>query len=138
LVVDDDPGIRETLSQILHEEGYTVYEAADGAEAIQQISTTNEPLVVLLDMWMPSMNGEATLLAALEQATIWSRLSFIVMTANPQRMPRQMREILDLHSIPLLVKPFDIDYLVDLVNRRAERFGDVALVERGRRSGSLS
>jgi hypothetical protein len=49
-----------------------------------------------------------------------------------------MREILDLHSIPLLVKPFDIDYLVDLVNRRAERFGDVALVERGRRSGSLS
>jgi DNA-binding NtrC family response regulator len=78
-------------------------------------------MVVLLDMWMPRMNGEATLMATLAQGRKWSRLSFIVMTANPQRMTAHARDLIERYDIPLLVKPFDIDLFSDLVSRRARR-----------------
>jgi CheY-like chemotaxis protein len=137
LIVDDDQGIRETMSLILREEGYDLYEAADGAEALEKMLGIADSLVVLLDMWMPVMDGETTLLAALAHDTVWSRTCFIVVTANPQMISPPVRELIALHHIPLLVKPFDIDELVEMVHDRAQRFGDVPVVQRARRSGSL-
>lgn len=137
LIVDDDPGIRETLSLIMREEGYDPYEAADGVEALEYMRAIADPLVVFLDMWMPVMDGETALLTAFAHDALWSRTSFIVMTANPQIISPRIRAILDRHKIPLLVKPFDIDPVVDMVHERAQQFGDVPVVQRARRSGSL-
>jgi CheY-like chemotaxis protein len=134
LVVDDDPEIRETLSLILRDEGYDLSQAADGAEAIERMQATTEPMLVLLDMWMPIMNGEMTLLATLAQDALWSRICFIVMTANPQLMSPRVREILDLYTIPLLVKPFDLDPFVEVVLKRVQQFTGVPAGQRARRS----
>lgn len=125
------------MCQILGEDGYEPYEAADGAEALDKMRDMADSLIVLLDMWMPVMDGETALLAAVAQDALWSRASFIVMTANPQIISSRVREIIALHQIPLLVKPFDIDALVEMVHHCARRFGGVPVVQRARRSGSL-
>ena len=59
LIVDDDFGICQTLSDILKAEGYQVDIANDGLQAIAKIKK-NEFDVVLLDIIMPGMNGVET------------------------------------------------------------------------------
>jgi CheY-like chemotaxis protein len=57
LVVDDDPDIRETLAELLQEEGYAVASAAHGAEALSALRTDPRPGLILLDLMMPIMDG---------------------------------------------------------------------------------
>src|SRR5579862_4027549 len=56
LVVDDDRSIRQTLCEILQDEGYTVSTARNGAEALE-ILKHRRPRLILLDLNMPVMNG---------------------------------------------------------------------------------
>ena len=56
LVVDDDPLIRTSISEILDLEGYPVATAANGAEALESVEQSM-PSLVLLDMRMPVMDG---------------------------------------------------------------------------------
>jgi CheY-like chemotaxis protein len=58
LVVDDDPSIRETLAEILHDEGYTVMTAVNGQDALTRLrASAAQPCVILLDLMMPVMSG---------------------------------------------------------------------------------
>lgn len=56
LVIDDDLAVLDTVSEILTFEGYTVAQAANGAEGLQRLDQM-QPLVVLLDMRMPVLDG---------------------------------------------------------------------------------
>ena len=56
LVVDDEDVIRETVWEILTEEGYRVIAALDGSEVMSLVAK-EEPDVILLDVWMPEMDG---------------------------------------------------------------------------------
>lgn len=56
LVVDDDPHIRELVRHFLQQEGFTVHEAADGAEALRKLESVKADLVIL-DIMMPNMDG---------------------------------------------------------------------------------
>lgn len=56
LVVDDEPDIRELIKDILEDENYEVRIAADGQEA-QQIFNEQQPDLILLDIWMPDIDG---------------------------------------------------------------------------------
>ncbi|WP_276132787.1 sigma-54-dependent transcriptional regulator [Polluticoccus soli] len=56
LIVDDEKAIRKTLSEILSFEGFTVEEAADGAEAVKKITDNNYDCI-LCDIKMPKMDG---------------------------------------------------------------------------------
>ena len=56
LVVDDERDIRDTIAELLAEEGYAVEEAGDGAEALAKARDCH-PVMVLLDLMMPGMNG---------------------------------------------------------------------------------
>ncbi len=60
MIVDDEEGIRETLSGILEDEGYESITAYSGEEAIKKAKEVT-PDVVLLDVWLPGMDGIATL-----------------------------------------------------------------------------
>jgi UDP-3-O-acyl N-acetylglucosamine deacetylase len=60
LVVDDEASIRSSLSGILKDEGLSVIEAADGESAISMLIERN-PALVLLDIWMPGIDGLETL-----------------------------------------------------------------------------
>ena len=56
LVVDDEVGIRELLSEILFDEGYQVHLAENAAQA-RAYRNEREPDMVLLDIWMPDTDG---------------------------------------------------------------------------------
>ncbi len=60
LVVDDEKDIRISLTGILEDEGYQVVAAASGVEALEKLRE-DLPDLVLLDIWMPGMDGLATL-----------------------------------------------------------------------------
>ncbi len=56
LVIDDEPGIRTVLTDILEDEGYTVLTAGDGFEGLGILKEQNVDLVIL-DIWLPNMGG---------------------------------------------------------------------------------
>jgi two-component system, NtrC family, nitrogen regulation response regulator NtrX len=60
LVVDDEEGIRDSLSGIFEDEGYDVIAAGSGEEAIKVLKEHN-PDLVLLDIWLPGIDGIQTL-----------------------------------------------------------------------------
>jgi DNA-binding NtrC family response regulator len=60
LVVDDEPDIRELVGEILSDEGYSVIPAKDG-ESARSAYATEKPDLVLLDIWMPDIDGIALL-----------------------------------------------------------------------------
>jgi CheY-like chemotaxis protein len=56
LVVDDDKDIRETLQELLEDEGYEVFTARNGGEALERVRA-GRPGLVILDLFMPGMDG---------------------------------------------------------------------------------
>lgn len=60
LIVDDEEGIRETLSGIFEDEGYSVLSADSGEEALKLLKEQS-PDLVLLDVWLPGIDGLQTL-----------------------------------------------------------------------------
>jgi UDP-3-O-[3-hydroxymyristoyl] N-acetylglucosamine deacetylase len=60
LVVDDEASIRKSLEGVLGDEGYDCALACDGADALEKIRSVR-PSLVLLDIWMPGMDGIETL-----------------------------------------------------------------------------
>ena len=56
LVVDDEDGVRESVREVLSDEGYRVLDTADGTQVLRIIKE-QRPELVLLDIWMPQMDG---------------------------------------------------------------------------------
>ena len=56
LVIDDEADIRQTLRQVLTDEGYVVDVAADAAAA-RTVRATTTPDIIFLDIWMPDVDG---------------------------------------------------------------------------------
>jgi UDP-3-O-acyl N-acetylglucosamine deacetylase len=66
LVVDDEEGIRDSVSEILRDEGYRVVAASDGMEVLDLVRK-ERPRLVLLDIWMPRVDGIGLLKEIKEQ-----------------------------------------------------------------------
>jgi CheY-like chemotaxis protein len=59
LIVDDDDDIRESVIEILEDEGHPAFGAVNGADALFKLRTSDElPAVILLDIMMPGMDGK--------------------------------------------------------------------------------
>lgn len=122
LVVDDDDGIRATLVDLLLDEGYTVHEAPDGRPALERLRQSAEPMVVLLDVQMPGLDGIAMLETVAAYKDLASRHAYIVMTAYGSRtLPLKMANGLITLQAPILAKPFDIDAVVAAVRAAEHR-----------------
>jgi CheY-like chemotaxis protein len=113
LVVDDDRSIRETLRVVLQEEGYTVSEAEDGQVALRILQASKEPMVVLLDLRMPVLDGERVLAFVAEDQRLSTLHAFLLITANP--ITEKLRRLLLQLQVPVIPKPFDLDKLIDIV-----------------------
>lgn len=57
VLIDDDDDIRDAVRDVLLAEGYEVHTATNGKEGLELLRRINPPLLVLLDMSMPVMNG---------------------------------------------------------------------------------
>ena len=111
LIVDDQPGIRRLLMEVLTEEGYTVYTAANGYEGIQKAKDL-KPNLILMDMKMPGMDGIETLqeLKHLNQAD-----KVIKMTAYGELGLVQVAQ--ELGAYAYVTKPFDIIDLCTMISQ---------------------
>ena len=56
LVVDDEDDVRDSVREVLSDEGYRVVDTADGTRVLDMIRT-ERPELVLLDIWMPQVDG---------------------------------------------------------------------------------
>jgi CheY-like chemotaxis protein len=120
LIVEDDDVIRATMRMVLEDEGYAVYEAHDGQPALTYLRTSPQPLVVLLDLNMPGLDGEGVLRAVARDASLTDRHAFVLVTAKHGRtLPLTFINLLSELHVPILAKPFDLDELLAAV-RQAE------------------
>jgi two-component system, NtrC family, nitrogen regulation response regulator NtrX len=112
LVVDDEVGIRELLSEILRDEGYRVRLAADAIEARDQ-RQENRPDLVLLDIWMPGTDG-ITLLKEWGSAGM---LTMPVVMMSGHGTVETAAEATRLGAFDFLQKPIALPKLLDTVER---------------------
>jgi two-component system nitrogen regulation response regulator NtrX len=68
LIVDDEPGVRNALSGVLRDEGYSVEAVASGEQCLERVTRGSVDLIVL-DVWLPGMDGLATLARLRERQT---------------------------------------------------------------------
>jgi CheY-like chemotaxis protein len=112
LVVDDDAGIRRTLNRVLTDEGYAVDEAGNGREGLDHLREGPRPDLILLDLMMPVMDGEA-FSGAVEREPSLADIPIVVITATGN-CPQLQRS---LHIRGCLRKPLDLDQLLSVVAR---------------------
>ncbi|HZL17033.1 MAG TPA: response regulator [Polyangia bacterium] len=86
LVVDDDIDMRESLRDVLTEEGYRVTMAADGEEALSLLAGMERPCGVLLDLVMPVMSGNE-FYRAMSAVPALADIPVLVLTCHPSSAP---------------------------------------------------
>ncbi|MBP2640703.1 MAG: cheB 8 [Firmicutes bacterium] len=109
LVVDDQPGIRFLLDEVLTESGYEVVTASNGYEGVEKAGVLH-PGLILMDMKMPGMDGIETL-RKLKQRGQGDKV--IIMTAYGEN--EIVNQALEIGAFAYLIKPFDIRVLCRLV-----------------------
>jgi two-component system, NtrC family, response regulator HydG len=114
LVVDDDPGVRYTLREILESEGLVVDEAADGETALRHHDAAPAPLVIT-DLRMPGLDGMG-LLRALGSRTPSTKV--VLITAHGSE--RDAVEAMKAGAFDYFRKPFETEELLAVVRRAVE------------------
>ena len=112
LIVEDDPDLREALSEVLRDEGYSVAMAADGREALDCLRRPWRPSLILLDLTMPVMNGWQ-FRAEQRQDPALSAIPVVVLSAG-DHLAEQMRP---LGITDYVRKPIELKYLLRLIER---------------------
>ncbi|WP_035178140.1 response regulator [Alkalihalobacterium bogoriense] len=114
LVVDDQYGIRVLLNEILQKDGYKMFQAANGVQALT-IVEKEVPDLVLLDMKIPGMDGLEILRRIKE---IKPEVQVIMMTAYGEL--NMINEAMNLGAITHFAKPFDIDDVRKVIKENFE------------------
>src|SRR5208282_5300434 len=109
LVADDDRILRTFVGTLLKKNKYAVTTAADGQAALALLKKKNFDLV-LLDLWMPRMNG-FEVLALVRQQPRPPRVVVMTSDETPEAMLRAVRE----QAYQYLTKPVDPEALLDVV-----------------------
>ena len=115
LIVEDDPDVRNLLSEVLSEDGYDVASAQDGAEAIAQLRR-RRPDAILLDLMMAGLDGWDFL--TLYRQLPGPHAPVIVVTAAARGGIERAH---DEGADAVVTKPFSVDRLLDLVAMQVRR-----------------
>lgn len=113
LLVDDEPGVRFALSEVLHDRGYRVISAASGPEALAALDGVD---VVVTDLSMPGMDGLELVSQIAARAPA---LPVILLTAHGSE--NLVRIASSRGACGCLSKPFDIDEIARVVERALAR-----------------
>ena len=109
LIVDDDDGMCETLSDIMEDKGYRVHVAMDGYRAIEQVREVTFD-VILMDIRMPGMNGVDTFRMV---KSIQPDAAVVMMTAYA--VEDLIMEALREGAYTVLYKPLDLERMINLI-----------------------
>ena len=111
LVIDDEESLRDLLQLALREGGYAVETARDGVDGLEQLKSKKFDLV-LLDVWMPRMNG-LELLTELQQLPAPPRVIMMTADHTPETLLHTIRE----SAYQYIGKPFTLESMMELVGK---------------------
>lgn len=111
LIVDDQFGIRTLLNEVLQKEGYEIYQAANGLQALQ-VMKQHAPDLVLLDIKIPGMDG-LEILKKMKETNPDIRV--IIMTAYGEL--DMIEKTKKLGALAHFSKPFDIEEIRNAVKQ---------------------
>ena len=113
LLIEDNPDIRENISELLELAGYEVVCVQDGQEGLSAV-TRNLPDVVLCDIMMPQTDGYEVLRRLKEQPTT-VHIPFIFVTASVEKS--EIADAMKMGADGYICKPFDIEDLTVAINK---------------------
>jgi DNA-binding response OmpR family regulator len=110
IICDDDEGILEVVKIVLEEKGYDVIALSNPEKVLDTIKNSS-PHLILLDLWMPILNGDL-ITQTLKSSEETKNIPVIIFSAN-----KDTAEIAkQIGADNYLTKPFDIDQLEKLVD----------------------
>ncbi|MGO9454936.1 MAG: response regulator [Candidatus Binataceae bacterium] len=114
LVVEDDEDAREALVAILEMKGYRAVPAGNGKEALDYLHRAPTPDLIILDLWMPVMDGWQFRKEQVKDPRL-AEVPVVVVTALSDRT--------DVDANEVIIKPIDVDRLLTTVSHycRGER-----------------
>ncbi len=115
LIIDDEPGLRQTVSLILGEEGYEVHTASDGEEGLSRAMEL-EPDIILCDVRMPRLNG----IAFLERYRAQGGQALVIVMTAYGGLDLAI-DAMKKGAYDYISKPFGADQLVLLLKKAEER-----------------
>ena len=116
LVVDDEMGIRELLNEILTDEGHTVISAQNAQEA-RNARDNLEPDLVLLDIWMPDVDG----VTLLKEWSVGGLLTMPVVMMSGHATIDTAVEATRIGAVNFLEKPIALQKLLKTVEQALEK-----------------
>ncbi len=128
LIVDDEANIRKSLEGVLNDEGYSCALAVDGADALSKLQSLH-PSLVLLDIWMPGMDGIETLRRIKEHQP----RTPVIMMSGHATISTAIKAT-KMGASDFVEKPLELDLLLKAIRRalgaheavRSAAAGDVA------------
>jgi putative two-component system response regulator len=125
LIVEDNPILREGLQEMLELEGFAVFTASNGQQALDEMRDRS-PDLILSDIAMPVMDGHVFFRAVRERPE-WVSIPFVFLTARGER-----EDVLagkDMGAEDYLVKPVTREGLITVVNSRLVRSHQLHVVQ---------
>jgi DNA-binding response OmpR family regulator len=113
LIADDEPNIVISLEFLMQNSGYQVKTAANGDEALRQI-TEFRPDLILLDIMLPQKNG-FEVCQKIRENPAWNRIKVVMLTAKGRES--EVTKGLALGADAYITKPFATRELLDNVQR---------------------
>jgi len=110
LIVEDDHDLREAMALYLAAEGYSVVQAQHGAEALDRLRTSGAFCLILLDLFMPVMNGWAFRAEQLRDPNL-ATIPVIVISADAGTTQKATA----LGAVDSMMKPIEFDRLLQAV-----------------------
>jgi CheY-like chemotaxis protein len=110
LIVEDEQDVREAIATFLEGEGYPVVEAQHGREALQHLHTSRVFCLILLDLFMPVMNGWMFRSEQLRDLTL-ATIPVVVISADTDAVGKAAT----LGAVAAMVKPLDFGRLLETV-----------------------
>jgi CheY-like chemotaxis protein len=110
LVVEDDHDVRGAVAALLEGEGYSVVEASHGEEALRHLRSSAPFCLILLDLYMPVMNGWRFRDEQLRDPTL-AAIPVIVVSADAGTLDKAAA----LGAVEGMVKPIRFERLLELV-----------------------
>ena len=107
LVVEDDPDLREFLTDLLGNDGYDVT-ATDAAIGVRALAESVQPHTILLDLGLPYRSG-ASLLVELKADPRTAPIPVIVLSGLPETLAGPRRAL----AADVIPKPFEVQTLLD-------------------------
>lgn len=114
LVVDDSVTVRQQVSAVLEQAGYSVVEAQDGQAGAETIEGQDDIAMVICDVNMPRMNG-LEMVGRVKKDGARAGLPIVMLTTEGN--PSLISKAKELGAKGWIVKPFKADHLLAAVNK---------------------